>query len=54
LRKIVEDKDNKIQELKYIIDILEMKLKNSEDIQGALERRIKELSDYIVSKGLNA
>ncbi len=59
-RSLLDEKDMRIEELKNIIDvcsffltqILEMKLKNSTDIQNALEKRIKELTDIIREKGL--
>ncbi len=59
LRRLLEEKDLKIEELKNIIEvilnlkkILEMKLQNSNDLQNALEKRVKELTDIIREKGI--
>lgn len=51
---LLHEKDNKIEELKVTLDIMEMKLKNSDDLQAKLSNRVKELTDKLRSLGVNA
>ncbi len=52
-QKLLEEKDSKIEELRVTLDILEMKLKNSDEIQMKLSARVKELTDKLRSLGVN-
>jgi hypothetical protein len=52
-QRILEEKDNKIEELRVTLDILEMKLKNSDEIQSKLSNRVKDLTDKLRSLGVN-
>jgi hypothetical protein len=52
-QSIINEKDAKIEELRTFIEILEMKLKNSEEIQSKLSNRVKELTDKLRSSGMN-
>jgi len=52
-QRIIEEKDVKIEELRVTLDILEMKLKNSDEIQAKLSNRVKDLTDKIRSLGVN-
>ncbi len=60
LLKSLKQRDSQIEELKNIVDvdiyflniqILEMKLKNSSEIQLALEKRINQLKDILKQYG---
>ena len=52
-QQIIEEKDNKIEELRVTLEILEMKLKNSDEIQSKLSNRVKDLTDKLRSLGVN-
>jgi len=52
-QRIIDEKDNKIEELRVTLDILEMKLKNSDEIQTKLSDRVKNLTDKLRSLGVN-
>jgi len=51
-QRIIEEKDSKIEELRVTLDILEMKLKNSDEIQAKLSNRVKDLTDKLRSLGV--
>ena len=54
LRKKLAEKENIIKQLKDIVEVLEMKLKNSEEMERNLEGKISKLNEIIGSKGNEA
>jgi hypothetical protein len=50
---LLTEKDNKIEELHYVIEVLEMKLRNATDIQNKQERRINDLTQFLKERGIN-
>lgn len=53
LQKILMDKENVIKQLKDIVEVLEMKLKNSEDLQKTLQAKVDDLTSKIRQKGID-
>ena len=53
LRKTLQDKDNIIKQLHDIIEVLELKLKNSEDMEKILENKVLQLSEALNKNGNN-
>ena len=54
LKKILEEKENNINQLHEIIDVLEMKLKSSNEMQETLANKVDELTNLLQSKGIDA
>ena len=52
LKKILEEKENNINQLHEIIDVLEMKLKSSSEMQETLANKVEELTNLLQSKGI--
>ena len=52
LKKILEEKENNINQLHEIIDVLEMKLKSSNEMQETLANKVDELTNLLQSKGI--
>ena len=53
LRKTLEEKDNIVKQLKDIIEVLELKLKNSEEMEGILQNRVNQLTEALNKDGVN-
>ena len=53
LRKTLQDKENIIKQLHDIIEVLELKLKNSEDMEKILENKVLQLSEALNKNGNN-
>ena len=53
LRKTLEEKDNIEKELKDIIEVLELKLKNSEEMEGILQNKVNQLTEALNKDGVN-
>ncbi len=53
LKKILEEKENNINQLHEIIDVLEMKLKSSNEMQETLVNKVDELTNLLQSKGID-
>ena len=53
LKKILEEKENNINQLHEIIDVLEMKLKSSNKMQETLANKVDELTNLLQSKGID-
>ena len=53
LKKILEEKENNINQLHEIIDVLEMKLKSSNEMQETLANKVDELTNLLQSKGID-
>ena len=47
LRKALEEKDNIIKQLKDIVEVLELKLKNSEEMEGILQNKVQQLTEAL-------
>ena len=47
LRKTLEEKDNIVKQLKDIIEVLELKLKNSEEMEGILQNKVNQLTEAL-------
>ena len=47
LRKTLEEKDNIVKQLKDIIEVLELKLKNSEEMEGILQNKVNKLTEAL-------
>ncbi len=45
LKKTLEEKDNVIKQLKDIVEVLELKLKNSEEMEGILQNKVQQLTE---------
>ena len=54
LRKTLEEKDNVVKQLKDIVEVLELKLKNSEEMEGILENKVQQLKEALNKNGINA
>lgn len=50
LRKTLEEKDNVIKQLQDIIEVLQLKLKNSEDMEKILENKVAQLTESLNKK----
>ena len=48
LRKTLEEKDNIVKQLKDIIEVLELKLKNSEEMEGILQNKVNQLTEALI------
>ena len=53
LKKILEEKESNINQLHEIIDVLEMKLKSSNEMQETLANKVDELTNLLQSKGID-
>ena len=53
LRKTLEEKDNIVKQLKDIIEVLELKLKNSEEMEGILQNKVNQLTEALNKDGVN-
>ena len=53
LRKTLEEKENVIKQLKDIIEVLELKLKNSEDMEKILENKVAQLTETLNKNGIS-
>ena len=47
LRKVLQEKENVIKQLHDIIEVLELKLKNSEDMEKIMEKKVAQLSEEL-------
>ena len=54
LRKTLEEKDNIVKQLKDIVEVLELKLKNSEEMEGILQNKVQQLTEALNKDGINA
>lgn len=54
LQKALDEKEYSVLQLKDIIEVLEMKLNSSHEMQMTLEAKVKELTQLVRSKGINA
>jgi len=53
LRKNLEEKENTIKQLHDIVEVLEFKLKNSEEMEKILENKVQQLTDLLNKNGVN-
>ena len=53
LRKTLEEKENIIKQLHDIIEVLQLKLKNSEEMEKILENKVAELTEALNKNGIN-
>ena len=53
LRKTLEEKDNIVKQIKDIIEVLELKLKNSEEMEGILQNKVNQLTEALNKDGVN-
>ena len=53
LRKTLEEKENVIKQLKDIVEVLELKLKNSEEMEGILQNKLQQLTEALNKNGIN-
>jgi hypothetical protein len=53
LRKALQEKDNVIKQLHDIIEVLELKLKNSVDMEKILENKVAQLTETLNKNGIN-
>ena len=53
LEKVLAEKDNNIQQLNDIIQVLEMKLKSSKEMEQTLQNKVDELTNILKSKGFD-
>ena len=53
LRKTLEEKDNIIKQLKDIVEVLELKLKNSEEMEGILQNKVQQLTEALNKNEIN-
>jgi len=53
LRKTLEEKENIIKQLHDIIEVLQLKLKNSEDMEKILENKVAQLTEALNKNGIN-
>ena len=53
LRKALQEKDNVIKQLHDIIEVLELKLKNSVDMEKILENKVTQLTEALNKAGVN-
>ena len=54
LKKTLEEKDNIVKQLKDIVEVLELKLKNSEEMEGILQNKVQQLTEALNNNGINA
>ena len=54
LRKTLEEKENIVKQLKDIVEVLELKLKNSEEMEGILQNKVQQLTEALNNNGINA
>ena len=54
LRKALEEKDNIIKQLKDIVEVLELKLKNSEEMEGILQNKVQQLTEALNNNEINS
>ena len=47
LKRTIEEKDNVIKQLKDIVEVLELKLKNSEEMEGILQNKVQQLTEAL-------
>ena len=47
LKRTLEEKDNVIKQLKDIVEVLELKLKNSEEMEGILQNKVQQLTEAL-------
>ena len=53
LKKTLEEKENVIKQLQGIVEVLELKLKNSNDMEKYLENQIQQLKETLSQNGIN-
>ena len=53
LKKTLEEKDNIVKQLKDIVEVLELKLKNSEEMEGILQNKVQQLTEALNKNGIN-
>ena len=53
LRKTLEEKENVIKQLRDIIEVLELKLKNSEEMEKILKNKVSQLKETLNKNGIN-
>ena len=53
LRKTLEEKENVIKQLQDIIEVLQLKLKNSEDMEKTLENKVAQLTEELNKNRIN-
>ena len=53
LRKTLEEKENVVKQLHDIIEVLQLKLKNSEDMEKILENKVAQLTEALNKNGIN-
>ena len=53
LRKSLEEKENIIKQLHDIIEVLQLKLKNSEEMEKILENKVAQLTEVLNKNGIN-
>ena len=54
LRKALEEKENIIKQLKDIVEVLELKLKNSEEMEGILQNKVQQLTEALNKNEINS
>ena len=54
LKKTLEEKDNVIKQLKDIVEVLELKLKNSEEMEGILQNKVQQLTEALNNNDINS
>ena len=47
LKRTLEEKNNVIKQLKDIVEVLELKLKNSEEMEGILQNKVQQLTEAL-------
>ncbi len=53
LRKTLEEKENVVKQLHDIIEVLQLKLKNSEDMEKILENKVAQLTEALNKNAIN-
>ena len=53
LKKTLQEKENVIKQLHDIIEVLELKLKNSEDMEKILENKVEQLTAALNKNEIN-
>ena len=53
LKKTLEEKDNIVKQLKDIVEVLELKLKNSEEMEAILQNKVQQLTEALNKNGIN-
>ena len=54
LKKTLEEKDNVIKQLKDIVEVLEVKVKNSEEMEGILQNKVQQLTEALNNNEINS